>query len=140
MKIDVPTGTTFYWNPYSPKFYTIVQSPTMGGSSRASSDGSDDEGSFQMNASYGAGSNASFDHGRKQGPSDEVYNLGWSTISSVRQEKTTDAAICTMVQRFPHKTLTAMAADMLPNWASRPVVLCVFWLSTITGPCPAMIT
>jgi hypothetical protein len=47
---------------------------------------------------------------QKQGPSDEVYNLGWSTIASVRQEKTTDAAICAMVQRFPHKTLTAMAA------------------------------
>jgi len=114
MKIDVPTGTTFYWNPYSPKFYTIVQSPTMGGSSRASSNGaSDDEGSFHMNTSH-----SSLDHGQKQqSPSDEVYNLGWSTISSVRQEKTTDAAICTMIQRFPHKTLIAMAAviESSPN-------------------------
>lgn len=111
MKLDVPTGTTFYWNPYSPKFYTIVQSP-LAGSSRAASSSvcSDDEGSFHnMNFSSSASSsiNTSFVKSR---PSDDVYNLGWSTISSVRQEKTTDAAVCAMVQRFPYKTLTAMAA------------------------------
>ena len=53
MKLDVPTGTTFYWNPYRPKFYTNDQSPTLDNSSTitsrcSSSVGgcSDDEGSF----------------------------------------------------------------------------------------------
>jgi len=107
MKLDVPTGTTFYYNPYSPKYYTIVQSP-LSNAGASSYPSSDDEGSFAGNSSAHSGS--LLIHEKNQRPSDDVYNLGWSTISSVRQEKTTDAAICTMIQRFPFKTLTAMAA------------------------------
>lgn len=145
MKLDVPTGTTFYWNPYSPKFYTIVQSPTNSPTHTIPSAGcphnqsthscgflsnasSDDEGSFAASGSHcnsmynlkptspsnknGSSSNNSFAGQRlglpRAAPSDDVYNLGWSTISSVRMEKTTDNAICQMVQRFPRNTLLAM--------------------------------
>lgn len=106
MKLDVPTGTTFYYNPYSPKYYTIVQSPLCNAGS-SSYPSSDDEGSFAGSSNSAHSGSLSVEKSR---PSDDVYNLGWSTISSVRQEKTTDAAICTMIQRFPFKTLTAMAA------------------------------
>jgi len=147
MKLDVPTGTTYYWNPYSPKFYTIVQSPTSSPvltnpstafvhnqSFLSSGASSDDEGSFAASGSHCNSMHnlkptssskhlGSCIHGQGQrrspraAPSDDVYNLGWSTISSVRMEKTTDNAICAMIQRFPRNTLLAMVQviDHSPN-------------------------
>ena len=117
MKLDVPTGTTFYWNPYSPKFYTIVQSPVSSPSYSHGPASSDDEGSFVGRSSNLSGSEANSSmvlvdkhHPSSVTPTDDTYNLGWSTISAIRMEKTTDNAICTTIQRFPFKTLTAMVA------------------------------
>lgn len=86
MKLDVPLGTTFYWNPYSPKYYTIIASGSSSFSGASSC--SDEEGSINP-------------------MDDDEYDLGWATIAAVRTE-TTDSAILSAIQRLPLRTLNAM--------------------------------
>lgn len=105
MKLDVPNGSTYYWNPYSPKYYTLVTSPTL------SSAGVSDTDSIPDHHNYSFGVH-----------DDDEYDLGWATISSVRSE-TTDAGILTTMERLPYRTLAAMLA-VLENSPSLLLELC----------------
>lgn len=100
MRLDVPYGSTFYWNPYSPKYYTIVGNNSLAGSSR---DSSDEEGSINP-------------------IEDDEYDLGWAAIASVRTE-TTDSNIQAAIQRLPYRTLQAVLS-VLENSPSLMTELC----------------
>jgi hypothetical protein len=115
---DLPVGVAFHWNPYSPKFYTIVNANAHQLSSMVLADGRPTTPSLNSPSSHSdnEGSVGGFDESTFTPPrflEDEEYDLAWATINQLRVgERTTDAMLQATIQRFPIKTVSIMLAAL----------------------------
>ena len=95
MVVDVPSKSQFYWNPYSPKLYTIVTSQL------------DNNGIESLSASsQSTAEEKSMAHSSTL--EDEEADVAWALIASLRKESTTDAQILEGILKLPPKTQLAM--------------------------------